>query len=72
MRIAGLRCGQERQSRELRVMKSVLRVEVELYDPDGNFIDDIIDNEDACFRVKAKSEKRHKQYQQPTKRGAEG
>ena len=42
----------------------IARLEGELYDPEGNFIDDIIDDKDAGFRVKAKSGRRQQQSQQ--------
>ena len=57
------RYGRGRLDRERHAMKSAL-LEGELYDPEGNFIDDIIDDKDAGFRVKVKSGRRQQQSQQ--------
>jgi hypothetical protein len=36
----------------------IARLEGELYDPEGNFVDDIIDDKEAGFRVMAKPVRR--------------
>jgi len=42
----------------------IARIKGELYYPEGNFIDDIIDDKDGGYRVNAKSGRRQQQSQQ--------
>ena len=58
-------CVRERQDRERRATKSALRASKgELYNPEGNFVDDIIDDKEAGFRVMVKPVRRQQQTQQ--------